>query len=815
MDASDKIIRFNSLEDLETAIQQDLTTRDIMAQRYCVRFIMLNNFEEFRKLSSFLRKELKVGNLDLEQLTFGDDTTLTMDMLSNAVRNVQETTLVTPFSEVVRFFKEEDFKGFFNDIILTEDILNPRKRIYIPVIGLNNRFIDFLKSFGRINESAPIWQYYTPSDDKVTVYVSKLGNIKTEGLDICQLSTMREWLSFWKKQAPQAKILCGAKPIISGHKYSRPDSIFSFIEIRNAYQFLTELKGFSLPISYNEKDEPYWSKIVEATRGLKEKSFSFKAFVLNHFNRRELNLEEAIELMADSNNAAYERWLLKNYIFECKLTDEKSYVSLCLSETTDLSMPERLFVDIAERIFYLSEAELLRFYEQRKSLMQTHRELFRALVPQSNQEWIKNKLIEFAQFDSTLGKVKKLCTATYDFEKELFTGWFVNRHDDNFGSKDLKAFYPDLLGYLMPFNESGVSNGKDWMRRYFDDYRQAKLLDSFTPEVSNLIAAVNEDDEAFFDWYHSVSESHSVLGDIKSDEMLEPTKIYWVDGLGAEFIPYIHYLVEKAQSNYEIVHSQLTRTTIPSNTHLNSYDVDNHRLFKIGDLDELAHDGHYKRYSTLIRELDVVKRIVNKILNDNKIGSHTIAIVSDHGLSALSRLVDSNKIESKTKHEGRYAPIEEGSLTVSDKDFIVTHNDRDGKKYKVALKHASLGTKPTHEVHGGCTPEEVLVPFIVLSNNPSAKPVEYKIMLKDDKIPVSDPQLSITIMPQPESVEISMDGKTPIKLLSQGTQWTTNLQGAIEGKHKISIHPKRGKAQHFEIEVYGMGFNNTDDDFDF
>jgi hypothetical protein len=42
----------------------------------------------------------------------------------------------------------------------------------------------------------------------------------------------------------------------------------------------------------------------------------------------------------------------------------------------------------------------------------------------------------------------------------------------------------------------------------------------------------------------------------------------------------------------------------------------------------------------------------------------------------------------------------------------------------VALTHASLNTRPVREVHGGCTPEEILVPFIVISNKKSVKTVE-------------------------------------------------------------------------------------------
>ena len=132
MDAADKIRVFNDLESLENAIRQDVDSRDILAQRYCVRFIMLNNFEVFRGLTRFLYQEIGVELLDLSNHTFGEDKTMTIDTLCDIVKSIDKTTLLTPFSELVRFFKEVDFNGFFNDIILNESIRNPRKRIYIP-----------------------------------------------------------------------------------------------------------------------------------------------------------------------------------------------------------------------------------------------------------------------------------------------------------------------------------------------------------------------------------------------------------------------------------------------------------------------------------------------------------------------------------------------------------------------------------------------------------------------------------------------------------------------------------------------------------
>ena len=172
MDASEKIISFNSLDELKQEIIKDTTSTDVLAQRYVVRFIMLNNFDTYCSLVKFLSNELNVNKLDIESLLDGDDRWITIDTLRDVVQNCTSSTILTPFSELARFYSEEDFRGFFNDIILHEDIQNKNKRIYIPLIGLQNRFIDFLKSFGRLSESAPIWQCNT-TKQQIRVYLSK------------------------------------------------------------------------------------------------------------------------------------------------------------------------------------------------------------------------------------------------------------------------------------------------------------------------------------------------------------------------------------------------------------------------------------------------------------------------------------------------------------------------------------------------------------------------------------------------------------------------------------------------------------------
>lgn len=248
MDTSEKVKIFKSFGELTKEIIRDKDTRDMLAQRYAVRFIMLNNFNEFKELAKFMTN-IGVDTLDLETLIDAgeDDTWITKDTLKDAIKACKVSTFVTPFSEVVRFYNDDDFRGFFNEIMLLEDIHNPNKRIYIPLIGLQNRFTDFLNHFARIRESAPIWRYDAETQS-VEVFFAKYKDFVLPNESVqCQLDSLRDWLTFWKKQAPQERIVCTSAPIAAKYKYSKPDNIFNFTRIANAYDFMTQFLDLRFP----------------------------------------------------------------------------------------------------------------------------------------------------------------------------------------------------------------------------------------------------------------------------------------------------------------------------------------------------------------------------------------------------------------------------------------------------------------------------------------------------------------------------------------------------------------------------------------
>ena len=188
--------------------------------------------------------------------------------------------------------------------------------------------------------------------------------------------------------------------------------------------------------------------------------------------------------------------------------------------------------------------------------------------------------------------------------------------------------------------------------------------------------------------------------------------------------------------------------------------------------------------------------MVKDILNETTLLD--IAIVSDHGLTCLSRLVESKKYTTKSSHEGRYIPVV-SSETSPDSDYV--RCDNNGEHFKVALTHASLNTKPVREVHGGCTPEEVLVPFIYISNKPEME-IAYSFELLTTEVSIVNPSLKVKVSPEAKNVSIQYNGGY-LKLEKSHNIWEATLVNVSIGLLKASIIIDNSKPLYFEINVIG------------
>ena len=799
IDYQTKIVDF-SFDELKAEIMQDASSEDMLARRYPARFIMLDNFETFRELRGFLHN-LGARLLQFDSLLDDDaDGWLTSDQLIELIENTSAPTLITPFSELVRFYEENKFNGFMHDISLHEDLTHPKKRLYIPLIGLENRVGGFLKGFTRIAESAPIWRCRTEKQ-ATRVYLMSETPLQ-QNSRITVLKNAREWLQFWKTQAPQDVVICTSLPIRAFYSNSQPDNIFSFLPINNVHQLLTEVFGYSFPFAYDEQNREYWDTLASEVVNIPQKDFSFSSYVCQRFGRYNINAEIILQLWISTGMTAFDRWVLKQYALSDSQLKHNTYLHQCL-EPSSLDSADSFIINIATQIPLHTQgnshnANLL---DERARLMNSAREYIRNAVPPKIQEELRQAIVGIFQ-SGKFASAKALCTHTFDFEHWLAAGWYDLHEKDSFTRRDLQSIYPDLYGYYGEGNAL-LPDGCEWIDTYFQCYRRAKLSDSYPDSIKDTVSKHSGTAESFYSWYHIMPRAHDMLAQVKVDY------VYWIDGLGAEYIPFINHIVS-GQNVFVTEKCVYSRTDIPSSTTHNRYDLPPEQIFRA--LDEKAHDSHgYRKYDTLIEELAIVRNAVEKIMQ-NHIGENCrIAIVSDHGLSYLSRKVESLKTEKTAEHEGRY--LLSDNTPHHDTDFVYHINESDGRQYKVALRHASLGNKPTHEVHGGCTPEEVLVPFIVLA--PSTETRNYTIGIKKNKIPLSNPLVEVYITPKPTEVNMIIGSVYVNMTHKTGDMWVALLPDAKEGNTRIAIQPKGGAVNSFEIEVFGIGFGNSSNMFRF
>lgn len=812
MDTSEKVKIFSSFSELTQEIIRDKDTRDMLSQRYAVRFIMLNNFNEFKELAKFM-VSIDVDMLDLENLIDEgeDDTWITKDTLKNALRGCKTSTFVTPFSEVVRFYNDDDFRGFFNEIMLMEDTHNPNKRIYIPLIGLQNRFTDFLNHFARIQESAPIWRYDAETQS-VEVFLAKYKDFVLPNDSVqCQLDSLREWLMFWKKQAPQERIVCTSMPIGAKYKYSKPDNIFNFTRISNTYEFMTQFLELRFPFDYDESEKDFWEELLKHIDKSRFNDFSFETFVRTSFNKVQFTASDVIGEWVKSANGAYQRWLLKHFVLDTKFVEQYPYIGLCMESTTSFSDYHQLANMIATRILYndIPAHKKTEYAAERRNIIVENTSIFEKVITKEEQNWLFDRVREIYQQQNALTSAVDLCTGVFDFEKKLLMGWSVYNPGNKKLEDAVSKLYPEFTAYSQTSIPSYFNSDNQWFIDYIKAYKKAKMEDKYNDEIADFIKTKNNSSASFYEWYFEFENSHDVLAEMYNNDIYRPDKVYWIDGLGSEFLTYILYLIGQEKTDMKVVRSQITRSYLPSSTHHNRFEGD--EVKKFGTIDELGHDSHgYKYLDSLKDELNVIKDIIHEIMSECKDQKCTVAIVSDHGLSCLSRKAPSKKYEGKFEHEGRYIKTTDDAQT--DPDYLVYENEEEKQKYKVALTHSSLSKVPTHQVHGGCTPEEVLVPFILLSNKDTlSNIVNHQVKLMSNEIMLSDPTVILTILPEPKSATLTCEGKT-YKMDRSGTNWKTKLENITEGSHEIDVKPEGSNSIAIKIRVVGLGGNSSIDD---
>lgn len=784
------IHKFFEIDELKKAIENDLVDFNISATRFPIRFIFLNSHDELKEIVDLLIGDAK--KIELSSFLLSETSWFSVDQILNEIDKINETSVIVPLSEYIRFLDNEEFKMILKALALIE---NKNFKLYIPLVGLWERFDDqFWKSFDRTDHWAPIWKLETPNKQIKIFQINFEFNENINTNDFKLVSTTKQWFELWKNDNVN-EVISLLKPLSIYFPNSLPD--FTFVQeiIDTPKEYLLKIFNMNISIEYSEDEKEYWDKLLIDVSNLNKKNISLKDIFTEKFFISDisvLNCEDFLNYYLNNINNRYNQWLIKNIFIESRKY-KNTYLAHCFKSMKKISnnnLARKIFLEIFKLDYnedFLSERRNLLSYLNKFDLSFAENEF-------SNE--FKN--IEQYNYKQQLNYL----TSSTPTEKSKIIEIVQKNGLTNIMS-DLKVIFPDLYHYL-DWNLTLSTDVQPWILDYFKEYNVSKVL-NFKSEKIDLMLSKKNNPDNFYDWYFDTNNAHDDSNNY----------VIWIDALGAEWLPLLIYYLNLygKNNNKHVTFKSINSVNLPSATEFNKIDADK----KIANLDEYIHKNHYNYPQSLLDEMENIKHIAKSIV---KIDSPRLSIVSDHGFSFLCTKEFGGYKKyafERSKHEGRYMIWE--NEDIANEDYMSTKSGsliHEEEKYIVSLNHISLFNTPSHEVHGGATPEEVLVPYIVLENNEKSI-VDYEITSLISEINVSiESRLPITISPEPTSLPLAIYNNELLPILKEENQFVIKLNSQMnKGLQKIIIKIDDEEVEELEITINkgGMAEESYDDLF--
>lgn len=735
---------FNSLDELFTYIHEDKHWTGANAShfdRYPIRFVLFDNFSDFNEFIVNRPDGIYKHSIDTMIDIESPDDFLSYTELSREIRTFTKKIpindfIIYPFSEMARFYDNEEYKEF--DALITtirssqapEDAQREHVRIYIPIVGMQKKMGRFMN-----DNSTFVWEFKSETDKGT--YNLVVTNGTTYGVSglpdkYTYVKDLHEWLKLWEKGSKiQPTIISSSPNIFANAHFAKPDNAFIYTECKNAYEFL--VKGLHLDFGVTEapceEEMCYWEQLAAE---IDMNTFNFDEFVKERLDT--FTLQDGIDFIKSwfDCETDFDRWLLSIYFR--KIVDKTGYVYHAVSRCSNLSKSE-LFSNIATLIFEKTNKEA--FITERFQAMNFAAEKGVKITDMARTK-LKAKLKAIATAPEQGGYylAAKLLTPLTEEELQLAIHWVAQ---GNINLNDVKSIFPKFYSYMQPLELNSLEVSNQWILEYFNDYRLSKISDNINGRVSEIVSDKNANSASFLSWYDKFKTVKTILYSRSDIDVF-----YWIDGLGVDWIPFVRSIIEKFSKEHvylneiHIAVADLPTITATNKPILQSLLPEDRQLEKIGDLDSFAHSSkNYPQY--IIEEMNILEKAITQVLD--KYTGKKIAFISDHGVTYLSQHSKGLKLAGLTpNHEGRLADIV-GENYVSDNNYIIL----DDKKTICSLTHKSLTDKVNvgHGAHGGCSPEEVLVPIIVVSSQKNAN--TYSVAIDNDEIDSRQPTLKFTI----------------------------------------------------------------------
>ncbi len=276
----------------------------------------------------------------------------------------------------------------------------------------------------------------------------------------------------------------------------------------------------------------------------------------------------------------------------------------------------------------------------------------------------------------------------------------------------IETMYPSLYYYLDLNFGCDIPGDQKIFKKYLNAYIYSKLGNEPTEEFINLLHTdFASNSETFYKWYYTASLSYDSCN-------LSPVKVYVLDGVGAEYLWLIAHLIERKTDRIPF-EMAMRAAHLPSITSVNrdfltTFFTQITEYTWLQDYDaKVIHGDFYRTTHNVEKSLRTIDQMVDEILKD--VGDASFAITADHGSTVTPKIISKKIVNTfDAEHEGRCCKASSAvPASEANAHGYLQYTTEGGQIWYLAFAENSLNTAPKRECHGGASPEEVLVPWIV------------------------------------------------------------------------------------------------------
>lgn len=771
--------------DLLSEIEQDT-----IKIRFNAKVFLVNNFATYYKLVNHLADMADLTlHISEESFCAGEDTIPDMKKVIGVLNDHNdENVLITSVGEYLRFGSAVENNGRYIFSIISRQA-HSAKRVWIPIYAAKDEFLEAVNELDEEHYPNVVYEVNgSPSGFETTVYAKKFA--KTAG--IVDASGLRRWLAYWDDEKIKSGMTVATR---HAKQVKESDGLYSVRVITEPFQFFESRISSETQINKSLGTDERWLHLASyATK---------QGYPIQDAIRRALNLFvfEPHQILsgwktADDNT----KWLFWLW-YRLGLNTQSDYISHAISsaktfqdigrslETDILCCVENTNFDewIEQRNTVMAEMEVSSFgpmYWNAFDAITDSRKKLKMLSGNTHEE--RTKIIE------VISQALKSGKTIHEFKMILMEK------------------YPDLYLYL-----SKSEYGDHELQSYLSQYKTLKIKDEFSLSFSDAAEKIN-----FYDY----DSRGKLLNDIKTNSS---AYYLWIDGMGVEWIDLLLDKIAAVDPSMPAPEVLVGTAVLPTVTSANMDSADPDTVCKkLNDLDSIGHikdksDCNY--YSIIAKQFELISSVAQDVVQIAE--AHPgmdIVITADHGMSRMAakgfHSMEGVKPQKATEvcSLGRYCQFPEGSQLPSVSHTIKGDN-------VVAFKTHAHFTCPGYapgEIHGGATPEEILVPVIRYRKPKSeTKGVKSQCSYTIDDTATRQPSgyCALNIKTKGTVTKVTVEvlaTRYPARKISEGS-WTVNIPGLDTNTYyQVGVYLNNiftDKTEKIYIKVPGLAF---DDDFD-